>query len=157
MALTIPATSLAGLSDEPGTSIDGQWVLPASMVRELATRAGTVFHRVITDPAGRVLDVTRLSRFAPTDLAFAIEVRDGVCQFPTCTRPAAHCDKDHRVPWPHGPTNGQNMWSLCRRHHRMKTAGIFSATLNENGQSTWHLPSGRLVAAEQLELTQSGH
>ncbi len=152
IALTIPAASLAGLSDEPGISLDGQWVLPASTVRQLATRAGTLFHRVITDPAGHVLDVTKLGRFAPADLEFGIEVRDGICQFPTCTRHAAQCDKDHRVPWPHGPTNGQNMWSLCRRHHRMKTAGIFSATLNENGQSTWHLPSGRRVAADKVEL-----
>jgi hypothetical protein len=157
IALTIPATSLAGLTDEPGTSTDGHWVLPASMVRDLATRAGTVFHRVVTDPAGHVLDVTKLGRFAPADLEFGIEVRDGLCQFPTCTRPATRCDKDHRVPWPHGPTNGQNMWPLCRRHHRMKTAGIFTATLDENNQPTWHLPSGRLAAAEQMELTQSGH
>ena len=155
IALTIPATSLAGLSDEPGTSIDGQWVLPASMVRELAIRAGTLFRRVVTDPAGRVLDVTMLGRFAPADLEFGLEVRDAVCQFPTCTRPAERCDKDHRVPWPHGPTNGQNMWSLCRRHHRIKTAGIFTATLGENGNARWHLPSGRVVAAEQMALMQA--
>jgi hypothetical protein len=156
IALTIPATSLAGLSDEPGFSIDGRWVLPASMVRELATRAGTLFHRIVTDPAGRVLDVAQLGRFAPAELEFGIEVRDGVCQFPTCTRPAGQCDKDHRVPWPHGPTNGQNMWPLCRRHHRMKTAGIFVATLDENGKPIWHLPSGQRVAAEQMELTPAG-
>ncbi|HWM21700.1 MAG TPA: DUF222 domain-containing protein [Ilumatobacteraceae bacterium] len=155
IALTIPATSLAGLSDEPGTSIDGQWSLPASVVRELATQAGALFHRVITDPAGRVLDVTKLGRFAPADLEFGLEVRDAVCQFPTCTRPAARCDKDHRVPWPHGPTNGQNMWSLCRRHHRAKTAGIFTATLDDEGQAVWHLPSGRVVAAEQMALIQT--
>jgi hypothetical protein len=153
IALTIPATSLAGLTDQPGTSIDGRWVLPASMVRELATRTGTIFHRVVTDPAGRVLDVTRLGRFAPADLDLGLEVRDGVCQFPTCTRDAARCDKDHRVPWPHGPTSGQNMWSLCRRHHRMKTAGIFTTTLDQNNRPIWHLPSGRRVAAEQVELT----
>ena len=155
IALTIPATSLAGITDEPGTSIDGQWVLPASTVRELATRSGTLFHRVVTDPAGRVLDVTRLGRFAPADLQLGLEVRDAVCQFPTCTRPADRCDKDHRVPWPHGPTNGQNMWSLCRRHHRAKTAGIFTVTLDEDGHARWHLPSGRVIAAEQMALTQA--
>ena len=153
IALTIPATSLAGLSEEPGISIDGQWVLPASTVRQLATSPGTLFHRVVTDPAGRVLDVTRLGRFAPADLELGIEVRDGVCQFPTCTRPATRCDKDHRVPWPHGPTSGQNMWSLCRRHHRMKTAGMFTADLGADSPPIWHLPSGRCVAAEQMQLT----
>ena len=152
IALTIPATSLAGLSDEPGISTDGQWALPASVVRELATHPGTLFHRVITDPAGHVLDVTKLGRFAPADLELGIEVRDGVCQFPTCIRPAAQCDKDHRIPWPNGPTNGHNMWSLCRRHHRMKTAGIFTTDLDENSQPTWRLPSGRSVAADRIEL-----
>ena len=155
IALTIPATSLAGLSDEPGTSIDGQWVLPASTVRQLATRPGTLFHRVVTDPAGRVLDVTRLGRFAPADLELGIEVRDGVCQFPTCTRPATRCDKDHRVPWPHGPTNGQNMWSLCRRHHRMKTAGIFTTDLDNSAGRRGTCLLVERVAAEQMELAQS--
>jgi hypothetical protein len=153
IALTIPATSLAGLTDEPGASLDGGWVLPASMVWQLATRPGTLFHRVITDPAGRVLDVTKLGRFAPPDLQYAIEIRDGVCQFPTCTRPAHQCDKDHRVPWPHGPTTGHNMWTLCRHHHRMKTADIITTTLDHTGQPVWHLPSGRHVPAEQMELT----
>jgi hypothetical protein len=152
IALTIPATSLAGLTDEPGISTDGHWALPATVVRDLATHTGTLFHRVVTDPAGHVLDVTKLGRFAPADLEIGIEIRDGVCQFPTCTRPAAQCDKDHRVPWPHGPTNGQNMWSLCRRHHRMKTAGIFTTDLNANDHPIWHLPSCRSVAAEQMEL-----
>jgi hypothetical protein len=153
IALTIPATSLAALSDEPGISLDGRWALPASIVRELARSTGTLFHRVVTDPAGRVLDVTKLGRFAPADLELGIEIRDGVCQFPTCTRPAAQCDKDHRVPWPHGPTTGQNMWSLCRRHHRLKTAGIFTTDLDENARPTWRLPSGRHVTAEQVEFT----
>lgn len=153
IAMTIPATSLAGLTDEPGTSTDGRWILPAWMVRDLASRAGTLFHRVVNDPAGRVLDVTKLGRFAPADLTFGIEVRDGVCQFPTCARPAGQCDMDHRVPWPHGPTSGENMWPLCRRHHRMKTAGIFAAELDDNGRPVWRLPSGRRVAAEQMVLT----
>ena len=149
IAVTIPVTSLAGLSDEPGTSLDGRFCLSAETVRELAARAGTVFHRVITDPYGRVLDVTRLGRFATGELEFAVEVRDGVCQFPTCTRSASRCDKDHRTPWPHGPTNGGNLWSLCRRHHRLKTAGIFTAELDENGAPIWHLPSGVRVAVKE--------
>ncbi len=152
IALTIPASSLAGLTDEPGVALDGSWTLPASMVRELAASPGTVFHRVVTDPLGRVLDVTHLGRFATGELDFAVAVRDGACQFPTCTRPAEQCDKDHRTPWPHGPTHGQNLWSLCRRHHRMKTAGIVTAELDHDGQPVWRLPSGRRVAAEQMQM-----
>jgi hypothetical protein len=36
----------------------------------------------------------------------------------------------------------------------MKTAGIFTTDLDKNAQPTWHLPSGRRVAAEQVLLTQ---
>ena len=155
LAITVPVTSLAGLSNEPGTSLDGRFCLSAETIRDLAARPGTVFHRVVTDPLGRILDVNRLGRFATGDLAFALNVRDGVCQFPTCTRPADRCDKDHRTPWPHGPTNGQNMWSLCRRHHRMKTVGIVAADHDVNGRPSWHLPSGRHMAAEQVNLGTS--
>jgi hypothetical protein len=154
LAITIPVTSLAGISDEPGTSLDGRFCLSAETVRELATRAGTVFHRVVTDPVGRVLDVTKLGRFATGELEFAIEVRDGVCQFPTCSVPATRCDKDHRTPWPHGPTNGSNLWSLCRRHHRMKTAGLFMTEMNEYKEPIWRLPSGRRAATDQSHLTR---
>ena len=150
LALTVPVTSIAGLSNEPGTSLDGRFCLSAETIRDLAARPGTVFHRVVTDPLGRVLDVNRLGRFATGEFDFALNVRDGVCQFPTCTRPADRCDKDHRTPWPHGPTNGQNMWSLCRRHHRMKTVGIVTADRDVNGRPRWHLPSGRHMAAEQV-------
>ena len=152
LALTVPITSIAGLSNEPGTSLDGRFCLSAETIRDLAARPGTVFHRVVTDPLGRVLDVNRLGRFATGEFDFALNVRDGVCQFPTCTRPAERCDKDHRTPWPHGPTNGRNMWSLCRRHHRMKTVGIVTADHDVNGHPSWHLPSGRHMAAERVNL-----
>ena len=155
LAITVPVTSIAGLTNEPGTSLDGRFCLSAETIRDLAARPGTVFHRVVTDPLGRILDVNRLGRFATGEFAFALDVRDGVCQFPTCTRPADRCDKDHRTPWPHGPTNGQNMWSLCRRHHRMKTAGIVTADQHANGRPNWHLPSGRHMAAEQVIFAQT--
>ena len=34
----------------------------------------------------------------------------------------------------------------------MKTAGIITTTLDHTGQPIWHLPSGRHVPAEQMEL-----
>ena len=152
IALTVPVTSIADLSNEPGTSLDGRFCLSAETMRHLASRPGTVFHRVVTDPLGRVLDVTKLGRFSTGELDFAVTVRDGVCQFPTCTHPADRCDKDHRTPWPHGPTSGQNLWSLCRRHHRMKTAGIVTVGRDEHGRPNWQLPSGRRTAAESVSL-----
>ena len=34
--------------------------------------------------------------------------------------PAERCDTDHRIPYPHGPTTGDNLGPLCRRHHSYK-------------------------------------
>jgi len=121
IGVLVPVTSLAGLHDEPGHSFDGQFALPASMVRELAAEPGTLFHRVFTDPLGRILDVTELGRFPSRKLRIALDIRDGTCRFATCSRPATECDDDHTIPHPRGPTSGTNIRSLCRRHHRMKT------------------------------------
>jgi hypothetical protein len=121
IGVLVPVTSLAGLDDEPGSSFDGQFALPASMVRELAAESKTLFYRVFTDPLGHILDVTELGRFPSRRLRTAVDIRDGTCRFATCSRPATECDDDHQIPHPRGPTSGANIRTLCRRHHRMKT------------------------------------
>lgn len=121
IAVTIPIASLASITDEPGISFDGEFTLPAELVRELAAESGTVFHRLMTDPEGRILDVTEIGRFPSPRLRIAVQARDGTCRVPACSRPAAECDLDHEEAHPRGPTSGTNLQALCRRHHRMKT------------------------------------
>jgi hypothetical protein len=121
IAVKVPITTLAGLTDQPGESFDGQFALPADLVRDLAREPGTLFYRVLTDPLGHILDVAELGRFASSKLRVAVNVRDGTCGVPTCSRPATECDLDHEEPHPRGPTSGDNLRPLCRRHHRMKT------------------------------------
>ena len=147
MGVTIPVTSLAGVTGEPGESFDGRFALPAGLVRELATAAGTLFHRIITDPLGRILDVTEIGRFASDKLDTALAIRDGTCAFPTCARPAQECDDDHVQPHPRGPTTGANLRNLCRRHHNMKTLGIVTTSMNSAGHH-WHLPTGQTITSE---------
>ena len=134
IGVTIPATTLAGLDEQPGVSFDGEYVLPADLVRDLALEPGTLFHRIITDPLGHILDVTELGRFPSQKLRIGVQIRDGSCRFPTCSRPAQACDLDHQLPHPRGPTTGDNLAPLCRRHHQMKTAGIlnpYTATVRD--------------------------
>ena len=121
IAVKVPITTLAGVSDEPGESFDGQFALPADLVRDLARESGTLFYRLLTDPLGRILDVAELGRYPSADLRVAVNVRDGTCRVPTCSRPAMECDLDHEEPHPRGPTSGDNLRPLCRKHHRMKT------------------------------------
>lgn len=128
IGITVPVTSLAGLDDLPGESFDGTFALPAQMVRELTAKPETLWFRILTDPAGRILDTTEPRPFPSDALRTSIQARDGTCRFPTCTRPAMESDLDHRIPRPHGPTNGHNLRALCRRHHNIKTFEIAEPT-----------------------------
>jgi hypothetical protein len=148
--VTVPVTTLAGLDDDPGATIDERVLLPASTVRELALLEGTVFHRVVTDPLGGVLDVTRLGRFFTGALRAAIEVRDGGCQFPGCGRAAQRGEVDHIVAWPEGPTSGNNGQKLCKRHHQLKTAGVLHPEHTDQG-IVWTFPSGRQARSHRAE------
>ncbi|MCU1594274.1 MAG: endonuclease, partial [Frankiales bacterium] len=65
-----------------------------------------------------------------------LEARDRTCVFPHCTRPAAQTDKDHRDPWPVGPTHPDNLQCLCRHHHRAKQAA-FTVEKLPNGDYQW--------------------
>lgn len=128
IGVVVPVTTLAGVSDEPGTSFDGSFTLPTDVVRDLAAEPGTLFYRIIKDPLGRILDIVELGRFPSDKLKIGLEIRDGTCVFPTCGRPAMESDKDHEIPHPRGPTSGTNLRALCRRHHNMKTHQIAEPT-----------------------------
>jgi hypothetical protein len=56
--------------------------------------------------------------------------------FPGCTRPARRTDVDHRLPWPLGLTDPDELQCLCRRHHRAKQA-IFTVLTLPDGTIRW--------------------
>ena len=43
------------------------------------------------------------------------------CRFPGCDAPAEHCDIDHAIAYPVGPTHPSNLRCLCRKHHLLRT------------------------------------
>jgi hypothetical protein len=74
-------------------------------------------------------------RFPPRLRRF-LEARDRTCVFPGCGRPARRTDKDHRRPWPAGPTSADNGECLCRHHHRAKHA-VFTVLVDDDGSYLW--------------------
>ena len=142
LTVVVPASSLLGLDDAPGRLVDGTPV-PAGVLRGLAGEPGTLFHRLVTDPMGNVLDVARLGRFPDPLLRLAVQVRDGTCMFPGCQVSAERCDEDHTVPHPRGPTCWCNLACLCRRHHRLKQQPDVTLRQPHPGVLEWTLPSGR--------------
>ena len=64
------------------------------------------------------LAVGRETRTIPAHLRTALTLRDQGCRFPGCDRPPAWTDGHHIIHWPDGPTELDNLVSLCRTHHR---------------------------------------
>ncbi len=139
--VTIPIDSLAGLSDTPGT-LSGYGVLPADLVRRLAA-GDTRWRHILTDRAtGAVLDVGTWSYRPPTALDRHVRTRDVTCRFPGCQVPARECDLDHLIPFPQGPTNAENLHTLCRRHHQLKHDDNWTVEPLPNSGLRWTSPHG---------------
>jgi hypothetical protein len=145
--VVVSAQSLFGFTDTPGQLADGSALVPADLVRRLAGQPGTLFHRLLTDPAGNLLDVTEMGRFPSRKLTAAIRYRDGVCTNPICHLAAQRCDLDHVVPWPTGPTAAANLDAACRHDHRGKTHAGYDTTLTGR-RTTWTTPTGHQYTNE---------
>jgi len=140
--LIITAGTVLGLDNQPA-ELSGYGPIPADLARRIA--ADGTWRRILTDPvSGTILDYGRTTNRPPAALADYVRARDRVCRFPTCQRPAAQCGIDHKKPYPQGETNPDNLWTLCRRHRRLKDHHTgWTVTGNPNEKVTWTSPTGR--------------
>lgn len=143
IAVTVTATTLLGLNDQPG-ELAGYGPIDADTARQLAADPTGTWRRILTDPAsGQVLDYGHTTYRPPQHLTDHIVARDRTCRFSGCTVPARRCDLDHTHPWnDDGVTNADNLAALCRRHHRLKTERIWTYHLDSNARATWTSPTG---------------
>jgi len=137
-------TTISDGGTAPGY-LPGYGVVPAEMVRELATRAR--LNPLV--PAG---ELKAESRYRPSAaLAAFIRARDLCCRFPGCDKPAEVCDIDHTIPYRvGGPTHPSNLSLKCRAHHLLKTFWSGQNGWREkqfsDGTIVWTSPSGRRYA-----------
>lgn len=164
--LVITASDLFGVGDQPGELV-GHGPVDAPLVRSLASDADWL--HATTDPvSGALIDLRPFDsvpdasrggpgptldahpfRYAPgVALGRLVRLRDGHCRFPGCGVPARRCDLDHREPFDHdGPRRGgrtvrDNLFCLCRFHHRAKTRGVWTYTHFGGGTLEWTSPTG---------------
>ena len=99
----------------PPAVLLGRGVLPATIARHCARTATIrdIVHPGQAPPEPHYRPSKKLAEF--------IRCRDLTCRFPGCKVPATHCDLDHTIPWPHGPTHASNLKCLCRTDHLLKT------------------------------------
>jgi hypothetical protein len=158
--------TMLGLRDDPAY-LDRYGPIAARIARDLA-RDGTWRCAVLDDTHGTVLGLghaTYRSGYAP-----GARLRDLTahtyrqCSFPTCRARAQICDYEHAVRWPDGVTCSCNGHPVCRRHHRLKTAGLIRIQMSTDpahppGSVIWTTRTGRryLSTPPRLGPTDGGH
>lgn len=139
--------TLLGVNDEPA-ELRGIGPITAGQARALAYGRDATWQRLLTAPDGTLLhaDPHTYRPTAPVDRH--VRARDRHCTFPGCNIPAARCDLDHITPYDHqqpesgGTTVPENLHALCRRHHRIKTAGLWTVQRESDGETVWDAPTG---------------
>jgi hypothetical protein len=88
--------------------------------------------------------------YQPGDLLrHLVQVRDGECTFPTCSRHARESDFEHAVPYHRGGrTCGCNAGARSRQCHRVKQSPGWNVTQPRPGWHRWTTPSGRVYVQE---------
>jgi hypothetical protein len=83
--------------------------------------------------------------YQPNDtLRHLVQIRDGECTFPTCSRHARESDFEHATPYDKGGrTCGCNAGARSRRCHRVKQSKGWNVTQPLPGWHQWTTPSGR--------------
>jgi Domain of unknown function (DUF222) len=83
--------------------------------------------------------------YQPSDtLRHLVQVRDGTCTFPPCSRHARESDFEHAVPYDKGGrTCACNGSARSRRCHRVKQSPGWRVTQPRPGWHQWTTPSGR--------------
>ncbi|MBG6223567.1 hypothetical protein IWX63_000115 [Arthrobacter sp. CAN_A2] len=146
--VTVPVLTLLGVDDAPA-DLEGYGPIPADVARRLAAHAPS-FTRLLTHPeTGAVLSVGRNTYAVPADLKKWLRVRDRTCRHPGCSIPAARCELDHTTPWSRGgPTSHDNLAHLCRKHHMLKSEGLWHYDQPAPGTLVATSPAGRTYACD---------
>ena len=138
-------TIAEALTAEPGTGpaitkpavVMGGAIMPAPLLAAKLADTATirpVIHPGESPPEPRYVPSPTLARF--------VRCRDLTCRFPGCDAPADHCDIDHTIAYPVGPTQAANLKCLCRKHHLLKTFWGWLDQQLPDGTVIWTTPGG---------------
>src|SRR3954471_21519106 len=124
--------------------LEGYGPIDAETARRIA---GTAEHwlRILTDPENEVIRSYGRTKYrVAEELRQTLRMRDGVCRFVGCTRPAEYCDLDHTVAWDDGGgTDDCNLAYLCTGHHHLKHGGRWKVSQDADGSGILRWTSGK--------------
>ena len=157
--LTIPLADLMNLKDPPSRGSPwsftpdadalgppsgyGTWTLTIPGGREFTVRLEMV-------PTFACDHAHESHAYQPNDtLRHLVQVRDGDCTFPPCTRHAREADFEHAIPYDKGGrTCACNAGARSRKCHRVKQSPGWTVTQPRPGFHQWTTPTGRSYTQE---------
>lgn len=154
--VVVALSTLLHLDEQPG-QLDGQ-PITAALARAIAYDPTGTWRRLVTDPAGRLIDITTTSYRPPAAMSRLVQLQHQTCAFPHCGRRATHCEIDHIHPWADGgTTTAANLQPLCARHHHLKHEAGWHLTRTADATTTWTSPTGHSYTRppHQLPIDQT--
>ena len=142
-----------------GTLVPAGTTITNATLRRLACDAR--IQLALTDPGAGVVGIGRTSRTIPPWLARIIRSRDGGCRFPQCVR-RSWLQIHHIEHWADGgPTDLDNLITLCGFHHRLIHHEGWTILGNPNGRVRWLTKWGTRFARhprhQYMNLIRSAH
>ena len=74
--------------------------------------------------------------------------RDMTCRFPGCDEPAHHCDIDHTIAYPTGPTQASNLKCLAENTTYSKHSGAGATNSYPTAPWIWTSPHGQTYTTQ---------
>ena len=143
VTLVVPLTTAVGLTDAP-CEVPGHGWVTAEHARQIMLNEGSTWRHLAVDADTGAAVHLETHAYRPTPAMRAhVEAVDGTCRAPGCTVPAARCDLDHDIPWPHGPTEVTNLTSKHRPHHNLHTNGHWLVR-RDGDRVRWRTKAGRV-------------
>jgi hypothetical protein len=117
----------------------GRWILTLPDGRDLALDLGPV-------PTYTCDHRHESHAYQPNDkLRHLVQIRDGECTFPPCSRHARETDFEHAVPYDQGGrTCACNAGARSRACHQVKQSPGWNVTQPKPGWHQWETPEGRV-------------
>jgi hypothetical protein len=138
LVVHVAAEALAA-GEGAGEVEDGP-VLAGAVVRRLACDAR--LETVAESPDGSTVGIGRAGRSVPSWLARRVRHRDQGCRFPGCER-SRWVRLHHLVHWAEGgPTNLDNLVTLCSHHHGLVHEGGWRVAGHPDRRLTFLRPDG---------------
>lgn len=144
----LPATTLYAHYRSDGTAdLERCGVLSLPGLAELLRGA-----HVTVKPVIDLAHLAPSAGYQPSDsLREGIILTNPTCLFPYCDFNARKCQGDHTIPYPHGPTEADNLGPPCPLHHNVKTHGDWQLKQPFRGIFVWRSPTGRIYVVDHRE------